>query len=182
MRHLKYWPPMQIDIERNLRRARRQPMFDTAALDDGEHIDRSKIEGLIPHRGAFLLLDRMTVQPSAPGIAWGIRRLAHEDPVFGDHFPGTPIYPGVLLVEAMAQLSLAARAWSAISGDAEAMQVRLLRIADAAFVNAAFPGDEVRLLCCPVEDNGFTFSAIGQALRGDEVLAVTTIEAMEVEQ
>ncbi len=66
-------------------------------------IDINKIREIIPHRYPFLLLDRVTF--IEPGLkACGYKNLTANEPFFQGHFPGNPIMPGVLIVEALAQL------------------------------------------------------------------------------
>ena len=61
------------------------------------------IRGLIPHRYPFLLVDR--VEELEPGVrAVGIKNVTQNEPFFGGHFPDYPVMPGVLIVEAMAQV------------------------------------------------------------------------------
>ncbi|MDP9456966.1 MAG: 3-hydroxyacyl-[acyl-carrier-protein] dehydratase FabZ [Actinobacteria bacterium] len=61
------------------------------------------IRGLIPHRYPFLLVDR--VEELEPGVrAVGIKNVTQNEPFFQGHFPDYPVMPGVLIVEAMAQV------------------------------------------------------------------------------
>ena len=62
-----------------------------------------EIRALIPHRYPFLLVDR--VEELEPGVrAVGVKNVTHNEPFFQGHFPERPIMPGVLIVEAMAQV------------------------------------------------------------------------------
>ena len=68
-----------------------------------EIIDINKIREIIPHRYPFLLIDGITYLE--PGLkAVGYKNITTNEPFFQGHFPGNPIMPGVLIVEALAQL------------------------------------------------------------------------------
>ena len=70
-------------------------------------IDINQIREIIPHRYPFLLIDRITYLD--PGLkAIGYKNITANEPFFQGHFPGNPIMPGVLIVEALAQLGCAA--------------------------------------------------------------------------
>ncbi|KNF09694.1 3-hydroxyacyl-[acyl-carrier-protein] dehydratase FabZ [Gottschalkia purinilytica] len=66
-------------------------------------IDNIQIQNLIPHRYPFLLVDKV-VEIEEGKRAVGIKNVAANEPFFQGHFPGNPIMPGVLIVEAMAQV------------------------------------------------------------------------------
>ncbi|MBI3590364.1 MAG: 3-hydroxyacyl-ACP dehydratase FabZ [Candidatus Melainabacteria bacterium] len=69
-------------------------------------LDINKIREIIPHRYPFLLIDRITHME--PGLkAKGYKNITSNEPFFQGHFPGNPIMPGVLIVEALAQLGCA---------------------------------------------------------------------------
>jgi len=69
----------------------------------GEQFDIKKILSVLPHRYPFLLVDRVT--ELVPGKkATGLKNVTINEPFFQGHFPGEPIMPGVLIVEALAQV------------------------------------------------------------------------------
>jgi 3-hydroxyacyl-[acyl-carrier-protein] dehydratase len=81
-------------------------VFSPAAMDSSEvpsTLTIEQIQALLPHRYPFLLVDRII--ENVPGArAVGIKNVTVNEPFFQGHFPGRPIMPGVLIVEAMAQV------------------------------------------------------------------------------
>ncbi|MET0379117.1 MAG: hypothetical protein ABW049_09015 [Spongiibacteraceae bacterium] len=66
-------------------------------------LDRSAIEELIPHRGAIFACDRLLIESHSQFN--GVARWSGKHSIIAGHFPGMPVVPGVLLIEAMAQLA-----------------------------------------------------------------------------
>lgn len=76
----------------------------TAALTGDGFIDIRKIQRILPHRYPMLMVDRV-LEIDGDQKAVGVKNVTINEPFFGGHYPGTPIMPGVLIVEALAQLS-----------------------------------------------------------------------------
>jgi 3-hydroxyacyl-[acyl-carrier-protein] dehydratase len=104
-------------------------------------LSREQIEQILPHRAPFLLLDEvLELEPSTRVVA----RLRVRDEHCSGHFPGNPIMPGVLMVEALAQ----AGAVAVLSEEANRGKLALFAgIDDVRFKRIVRPGDELTLTC-----------------------------------
>jgi len=108
-----------------------------------EAIDIKRMLELLPHRYPFLLVDRI-VEARGDEYCVGIKNVTFNEPQFMGHFPGNPVMPGVLLIEAMAQTAGAL----CISGqprDAKPSVVYLMTIDKAKFRKPVVPGDQVKI-------------------------------------
>ena len=105
-------------------------------------LHRAQLERLLPHRLPILMLDRIVdVVPRKSGK--GIKRFSADDPSFAGHFPGLPILPGVLAIEAMAQTA-AAVYLARDEDDLSIPTIGLLgKVSEMTFFDRIVPGDEV---------------------------------------
>jgi 3-hydroxyacyl-[acyl-carrier-protein] dehydratase len=104
---------------------------------------RREIEEILPHREPFLLLDEvLELDPGHRVVAR--REVRAEDPWFAGHFPGRPVMPGVLIVEAMAQAGAVAVLWQEENRGKIAF---FAGIDDCRFKRVVEPGDVLTLTC-----------------------------------
>lgn len=104
-------------------------------------LENKDIQKIIPHRYPFLLVDRI-IEIEAGVRAVGIKNVTFNEPFFQGHFPGQPIMPGVLIIEALAQVGAVA----ILSLDAYKGKLALFAgIEEARFKKQVLPGDTLRL-------------------------------------
>jgi len=127
-------------------------------------LDIRAIERLLPHRYPFLLVDRVLELSDDKIVA--IKNVTINEPFFQGHFPGHPIMPGVLLIEAMAQAGgiLALRHVLRDKADAAGSAMYFMAIDKAKFRRPVVPGDQVRLEVEPLRKGGAIWKLAGKAL------------------
>ena len=104
--------------------------------------DIQRIMQLLPHRYPFLLIDKI-VEMNGEQSAVGIKNVTINEPFFAGHFPGSPIMPGVLLIEAMAQTA-GALVVHHLGAKEEGKLVYFMSIDKARFRKPVLPGHVVR--------------------------------------
>jgi 3-hydroxyacyl-[acyl-carrier-protein] dehydratase len=139
-------------------------------------IDIHRIVEMIPHRYPFLLVDRVE-QIVAGESAVGIKNVTINEPFFQGHFPGRPVMPGVLIVEAMAQTA-AVLVVNSLGKDAEGKLVYFMTIDNARFRRPVEPGDQLHLHCSKVRQRATVWKFAAEAKVGDTVVAEATYSAM----
>jgi 3-hydroxyacyl-[acyl-carrier-protein] dehydratase len=141
-------------------------------LDD---LDIYTIKRMIPHRYPFLMIDRV-VDIEAETSAVGIKNVTVNEPYFEGHFPGRPIMPGVLIIEAMAQTA-AALVVASVGSVAEGKPVYFMTIDQARFRRPVLPGDQLRIKVVKQHKKLSVWKFLGQATVQDQLAAEAIISA-----
>ena len=107
-------------------------------------VDVNTIRSLIPHRYPFLLVDRIVDLDIEAKRIVGVKNVTVNEPFFQGHFPGQPIMPGVLIIEALAQAGGVLTQLS-LGRDAQSKLFYLVKVDNVRFMKQVVPGDVLEL-------------------------------------
>lgn len=133
----------------------------------------------IPHRPPFLLIDRAEDYRAHQSIV-GIKTVTINEPYFVGHFPGRPVMPGVLIIEAMAQAGGVLMSKS-LDIDTRGKGIMFISVDNCRFRNPVKPGDVLRMPVEVMRARGGVFKFRGRGLVGDKVAAEAEFAAMLIE-
>jgi 3-hydroxyacyl-[acyl-carrier-protein] dehydratase len=142
-------------------------------------LDIEQILECLPHRYPFLMIDRI-VDIDGDESAVGIKNVSFNEPVFQGHFPGKPVFPGVLIIEAMAQTAGAV----VIAHDRDTgigrNIVLMLTIDKAKFRKPAGPGDRIEFHMRKIHRRRTVGRYEGRAMVDGVLIAEAEVGAMIV--
>jgi len=140
-------------------------------------INSHEIQHILPHRFPFLLIDRIIeIEPRIKAI--GVKNVTINEPFFQGHFPNYPIMPGVLIVEAMAQVAGILAFRSGAKGNA----VYFMSIEKAKFRKPVIPGDQLRFEVTILQQRGNVWKFSGEAFVEDKLVSEAEFTAMVSEE
>jgi 3-hydroxyacyl-[acyl-carrier-protein] dehydratase len=145
-------------------------------LADDKNHELDRFLRMLPHRYPFLMVDRVVEITS--GKARTIKNVSHNEPFFVGHFPGNPVMPGVLIVEALAQ-SAAILALAELKSESQRMFM-LTGIEKARFRKPVVPGDQLEMEVTVIRSRGPLWKMHAEARVGGEIAAEAELSAMEV--
>lgn len=151
-------------------------MNDAVSAAKGEVADIQRIMAMIPHRHPFLMVDRV-IDLVKGASATGVKNVSINESYFAGHFPGHPVMPGVLIVEAMAQ-SAAVLVIHTLGPDAEGKLVYFMSIESARFRRPVHPGDTLYVHVVKRQQRASVWKFSAEARVDGVLVAEATFAAM----
>lgn len=151
-----------------------QDRRELTRLDIGELLE------CLPHRYPFLMIDRI-IEIDRDESAIGIKNITFNEPIFQGHFPGQPIFPGVLILEGMAQTAGAIAIALGRETSGVKYKVLLLGIDKAKFRRPAQPGDRLEYHIHKIQRRRNVGRYFAKAMVDGVVIAEAEVSAMIVE-
>ena len=136
------------------------------------------IKKILPHRYPFLLVDRITEIELGERIV-GIKNVTLNEPFFQGHFPDNPIMPGVLIIEAMAQIGgvLARLSTQKVMDGDNGGSIYFMSMDKVKFRKPVTPGDQIVFKITPLRKGSRVWKIAGQAFVDDDLVAEAELVA-----
>lgn len=146
-------------------------------------LDVVEIQKILPHRYPFLLVDRITDMVEGKSIV-GYKNVSISEPVFEGHFPNHPIYPGVMILEGMAQAGgiLALKSAGLSEEELENKVIYFMSIDGAKFRNPVKPGDKLEYRMSVIKLRKNLIVLDGKAYVDDILVSEAELKAMVVDK
>ena len=146
-------------------------------------LDIVEIQKILPHRYPFLLVDRVEAMEIGKSIV-GYKNISISEPAFQGHFPGHPIYPGVMILEGMAQAGgiLAFKSGGYTPEEMKEKVMYFMSIDKAKFRTPVKPGDKLEYRIEILKHRKNLVVLGGKAYIGDTLAAEAELKAMIVDK
>jgi len=147
-------------------------------------LDVVQIQKILPHRYPFLLVDRVTDMVEGESIV-AYKNVSISEPVFEGHFPGHPIYPGVMILEGMAQAGgiLSFLSMGELTEEEMASKVvYFMSIDKAKFRTPVKPGDKLEYRISVLKHKGSIWMLKGEAYVDGKLASEAELKAMIVDK
>ena len=140
----------------------------------------NEIQELLPHRYPFLMIDRILELEEGRRIV-GVKNVTINEPFFAGHFPGYPIMPGVLVLEAMAQVA-GVLLMRTLEAKAEKKVIYFTGVDKARFRKPVLPGDQVRFELEILHRRDRHWRMKGQAFVEGKLVAEAELSSMVIDR
>lgn len=142
-----------------------------------------EIKKILPHRFPFLFVDKIEEIELGERIV-GIKNVSINESLFEGHFPGHPVFPGVIIIEALAQTAgiLVGKTMEAQGGDVSQKIVYFMSIDNAKFRKPVVPGDQLWLHVSKKQARSTVWKFEGKVLVNNQVVAEAVFTAMMVDR
>ena len=146
-------------------------------------MDVVEIQEILPHRYPFLLVDRVNTLDQGENIV-AFKNVSISEPVFEGHFPGHPIYPGVMILEGLAQAGglLAFQSMGLTKEEVKNKVVYFMSIDKAKFRKPVRPGDRLEYRVSVIKRKGSIWMLDGKAYVDDVLVSEAELKAMVVDK
>ena len=146
---------------------------------EGSSVTITEIMDFLPHRYPFLLVDRV-VEMNGEQSGVGIKNVTASEPWFTGHFPENPIFPGVLIIEAIAQVSaiLVLQHAKDSGSPIETKLIYFMTVDKVRFRHPVTPGDQMRIQVTQIRRRGMAYKFKGEVYVDGQLMAEGEIMAV----
>jgi 3-hydroxyacyl-[acyl-carrier-protein] dehydratase len=134
----------------------------------------AEILKILPHRYPFLLVDRV-IEVEGDKRLVALKNVSINEPFFQGHFPGAPVMPGVLTIEAMAQAGAIMGLLHSKPEDVKNALVYFMGIDEARFRRPIVPGDQLKIVVTVLRRKALIWKMRGEVWVGEELAAEATL-------
>jgi 3-hydroxyacyl-[acyl-carrier-protein] dehydratase len=146
---------------------------------EGSSVTITEIMDFLPHRYPFLLVDRV-VEMNGEQSGVGIKNVTASEPWFTGHFPENPVFPGVLIIEAIAQVSaiLVLQHAKDSGNPMETKLIYFMTVDKVRFRHPVTPGDQMRIQVTQIRRRGMAYKFKGEVFVDGQLMAEGEIMAV----
>lgn len=146
---------------------------------NGTQVTITEIMEFLPHRYPFLLVDRV-VEMDGEQSGVGIKNVTASEPWFTGHFPENPVFPGVLIIEAIAQVSAILVLQNAKDSGSpiETKLIYFMTVDKVRFRHPVTPGDQMRIHVTQIRRRGMAYKFKGEVFVDGQLMAEGEIMAV----
>ena len=146
---------------------------------EGSSVTITEIMDFLPHRYPFLLVDRV-VEMNGEQSGVGIKNVTASEPWFTGHFPENPVFPGVLIIEAIAQVSaiLVLQHAKDSGNPIETKLIYFMTVDKVRFRHPVTPGDQMRIQVTQIGRRGMAYKFKGEVYVDGQLMAEGEIMAV----